>query len=346
MKASARIDSVELPIIPTIAAMVRDNPGCISLGQGVVSYGPPPEDVARLPALMADLPLHKYQAVGGLPALCDALSDKLARVNRIDVSQGFRIMVTAGSNMAFLNAVLAVGDPGDEFILPLPYYFNQEMAIRMCGCVPVAVTSRDDYQLDIDAIESAITKRTRAVVTVSPNNPTGVVYHPEDLMAINRLCKRYGLYHFSDEAYEYFTYDGAQHFSAASQADASEHSLSFYSFSKNYGMASWRVGYVVYPEHLHEAMNKVQDTNLICAPVVSQLLAIEVLKRPRQAIDEQVRRRVVTHHGHQPAEVAPRGLQPRVHLEQHARASDLVSVSQHRDRVEIDFAGISAGVEL
>ncbi|NCV24621.1 MAG: aminotransferase class I/II-fold pyridoxal phosphate-dependent enzyme, partial [Betaproteobacteria bacterium] len=290
VKASARIDSVELPIIPTIAAMVRDNPGCISLGQGVVSYGPPPEDVARLPALMADLPLHKYQAVGGLPALCDALSDKLARVNRIDVSQGFRIMVTAGSNMAFLNAVLAVGDPGDEFILPLPYYFNQEMAIRMCGCVPVAVTSRDDYQLDIDAIESAITKRTRAVVTVSPNNPTGVVYHPEDLMAINRLCKRYGLYHFSDEAYEYFTYDGAQHFSAASQADASEHSLSFYSFSKNYGMASWRVGYVVYPEHLHEAMNKVQDTNLICAPVVSQLLAIEVLKRPRQAIDEQVAR--------------------------------------------------------
>jgi len=289
-RASRRIDAVELPIIPTIAAMVRDNPGCISLGQGVVSYGPPADDVARLPALMADLQLNKYQAVTGLPALTDALARKLQEVNQFDVNRGYRIMVTAGSNMAFLNAVLAVGDPGDEFILPLPFYFNQEMAISMCDCVPVAVASRDDYQLDLAAIEAAITPKTRAIVTVSPNNPTGVVYHPEDLASINQLCKRYGIYHFSDEAYEYFTYDGAQHYSAASEVGANEHTLSFYSFSKNYGMASWRVGYVVYPEHLHEAMNKVQDTNLICAPVISQLLAIEVLKRPRSAIDEQVNR--------------------------------------------------------
>jgi aspartate/methionine/tyrosine aminotransferase len=289
-RASKRIEAVELPIIPTIAAMVRDHPGCISLGQGVVSYGPPADDVARLPALMADLQLNKYQAVSGLPALIDALAKKLQAVNRIDVAKGCRIMVTAGSNMAFLNAVLAVADPGDEFILPLPYYFNQEMAIRMCDAVPIAVPSLDDYQLDIEAIEAAISPKTRAVVTVSPNNPTGVVYRPEDLVRINQLCKRYGLYHFSDEAYEYFTYEDAKHYSAASAAGAQAHTLSFFSFSKNYGMASWRVGYVVYPDHLHEAMNKVQDTNLICAPVVSQLLALEVLNRPRALIDEQVNR--------------------------------------------------------
>ncbi|MFZ9379826.1 MAG: hypothetical protein ACO25E_13585, partial [Burkholderiaceae bacterium] len=80
-RASRRIEAVELPIIPTIAAMVRDNPGCISLGQGVVSYGPPADDVARLPALMADLQLNKYQAVTGLPALTDALARKLQEVN-------------------------------------------------------------------------------------------------------------------------------------------------------------------------------------------------------------------------------------------------------------------------
>ena len=287
--ASTRIESVELPIIPTIAAMVRENPGCISLGQGVVSYGPPPELIARLPAMMDDLQLHKYQAVSGLPALTEALAIKLKEVNGIDLSQS-RIMVTAGSNMAFLNAVLAVADPGDEFILPLPYYFNQEMAIRMANGKPVAVRSQPDYQLDLFAIEAAITPRTRAIVTVSPNNPTGVVYPKEDLLRINQLCKRFGIYHFSDEAYEYFTYEGAAHYSAASDAMAQDHTLSFYSFSKNYGMASWRVGYVVYPDHLHQAMNKVQDTNLICAPVVSQLLAIEVLKRPRKLIDEQIDR--------------------------------------------------------
>jgi aspartate/methionine/tyrosine aminotransferase len=190
-------------------------------------------------------------------------------------------MVTAGSNMAFLNSVLAVADPGDEFILPTPFYFNQEMAIRMCGCEPVLVPTRSDWSLDVDALAAAITPRTRAIVTVSPNNPTGAVYSEADLRAVNALCARAGIYHFSDEAYEYFTFDGAKHFSPGSIPGAHEHTLSFYSFSKNFGMASWRVGYVVFPSALAEAMDKVQDTNLICASVPSQLLALEALRLGR-----------------------------------------------------------------
>ena len=197
-------------------------------------------------------------------------------------------MVTAGSNSAFLTAVLAVSDPGDEFILPTPYYFNQEMALRMCGCTPVLVPTREDWQLDVDAIAAAITPRTRAIVTVSPNNPTGAVYHERDLRRVNALCAEHGLYHFSDEAYEYFCYGGARHFSPGSIPGAQAHTLGFFSFSKNYGMASWRVGYVVYPQALDEAMHKVQDTNLICAPVVSQLLALEALKRGRAIVAPRV----------------------------------------------------------
>jgi len=279
---------VDTPIIPTIAAMVRDNPGCISLGQGVVSYGPPHDAVAALPALMADSQLHRYQPVVGMPALIEAITGKLRTVNRVEVSAASRLMVTAGSNMAFLQAVLAVSEPGDEFILPLPYYFNQEMAIRTCGCVPVTVQCKPDFQLDVEAIAAAITARTRAVVTVSPNNPTGAVYRPEDLSAVNALCRAHRLYHFSDEAYECFTYAGARHFSPASLPGAEDYSLSFYSFSKHYGMASWRVGYLQYPAHLHQAMHKVQDTNLICAPVISQLLACEILRRPAPWIDARV----------------------------------------------------------
>lgn len=286
--ASDRIEHVDTPIIPTIAAMVRANPGTISLGQGVVSYGPPLEAVAALPALMSDPALNKYQAVTGIAPLVQAIAGKLRSENGYDVGGHAEIMVTAGSNSAFLTAVLAVADPGDEFILPTPYYFNQEMAIRMCDCRPVCVPTREDWQLDVGAIERAITPRTRAIVTLSPNNPTGAVYREEDLRAVSALAAERGLYHFSDEAYEYFTYGQARHFSPASIEGAQAHTLSFYSFSKNYGMASWRVGYVVYPIGLSEAMNKVQDTNLICAPVVSQLLAIEALKMGRGIIAPRI----------------------------------------------------------
>jgi len=285
---SHRIDRVDLPIIPTIAAMVRANPGTISLGQGVVSYGPPADAIAALPGLMDDPLLHRYQAVTGWAPLVDALAAKLRDENGIAVAGHSGIMVTAGSNMAFLNAVIALADPGDEFILQVPYYFNHEMAIRMCGCTPVMVRTRDDWQLDVDAIARAIGPRTRAIVTISPNNPTGAVYTEADLRRVNALCAEHGLYHFSDEAYERFTYDGARHFSPGSIPGAHAHTLSFFSFSKNYGMASWRTGYVVYPLDLSEAMNKVQDTNLICAPVVSQQLALAALGKGPEVVDARV----------------------------------------------------------
>ena len=285
---SHRIASVDTPVMPAIAALVRDNPGTISLGQGVVNYGPPSEAIAALPGLMVDVALNKYQAIIGYPALINALTQKLADENNIHCGPDSVVMVTAGSNMAFLNCLLAVGDPGDEFILPSPYYFNQEMAIRMVGCVPVPVPVNEDWSLDVEALAAAVTPRTRAIVTVSPNNPTGAVYSKESLTAVNALCAAKNIYHFSDEAYEYFTYDGAEHFSPASLPGAQRHTISFYSMSKNYGMASWRIGYVVFPADLLDAMNKVQDTNLICAPVASQMLALEVLKYGRAWVQPKI----------------------------------------------------------
>lgn len=285
---SDRLAGVDTPVMPAIAALVRDNPGTISLGQGVVNYGPPPEALSALPGLMGDVALNKYQAIIGHPALINALTQKLVDENNIQCGSDSVVMVTAGSNMAFLNCLLAVGDPGDEFILPSPYYFNQEMAIRMVGCVPVSVPVNEDWSLNVEALAAAVTPRTRAIVTVSPNNPTGAVYSKESLTAINGLCATKNIYHFSDEAYEYFTYDGAEHFSPASLPGAQRHTISFYSMSKNYGMASWRIGYVVFPADLLDAMNKVQDTNLICAPVASQMLALEVLKFGRAWVQPKI----------------------------------------------------------
>ncbi|MFN7658370.1 MAG: aminotransferase class I/II-fold pyridoxal phosphate-dependent enzyme, partial [Dolichospermum sp.] len=107
------------------------------------------------------------------------------------------------SNMGFINAILAITSPGDEIILNTPYYFNHEMAIKMAGCHPILVPTDTDYGLIPPAIAAAITEKTRAVVTVSPNNPTGVVYSEMALRQVNQICREKGIYHISDEAYEY-----------------------------------------------------------------------------------------------------------------------------------------------
>jgi aspartate/methionine/tyrosine aminotransferase len=133
-------------------------------------------------------------------------------------------------------------------------------------------------QLDLDAIRRAMSPRTRAVVTVSPNNPTGVVYPEAPLRAVNALCREHGVFHIHDEAYEYFTYEDTPHFSPGSIDGAAAHTISLYSLSKAYGMASWRIGYMVIPEILWEAVNKIQDTLLICAPAVSQQAALAAVR--------------------------------------------------------------------
>jgi aspartate/methionine/tyrosine aminotransferase len=275
---AARMLAVQSPVIPVVAELIRSCPGTISLGQGVVHYGPPPESIEALQAFLADPENNKYKLVDGIAPLLDAIRAKLAAENRIAVGQGNRVLVTAGGNMGFMNAVLAIGDPGDEIILQTPYYFNHEMAVTMASCKPVLVATDQDYQLRPDAIRAAITPRTRAVVTISPNNPTGAVYSESSLREVNRICGERGIYHIHDEAYENFVYDGAEHFSPASIPESAGHTISLFSFSKAYGFASWRIGYMVIPEDLLTAVKKIQDTLLICAPVISQFAAVGALK--------------------------------------------------------------------
>ncbi len=285
--------AVQSPIIPVVGDLIRQHPGTISLGQGVVHYGPPPEAIAGIQKFLATPHHHKYQAVQGLPELLDAIRSKLARDNGIAMCDDQRVIVTAGGNMAFLNAVTAIADPGDEIIVQRPFYFNHEMAITMVNAVPVSVDTDGQYQLRPDAIAEAITDRTRAVVTISPNNPTGAVYSEAALRQVNELCRRHGIYHICDEAYEYFTYprDGQSepvpHFAAGSIPGADQHTISIFSLSKSYGFASWRMGYMVIPEHLETAIKKIQDTNLICPPVICQHAAVGALESEMRQDNER-----------------------------------------------------------
>jgi aspartate/methionine/tyrosine aminotransferase len=285
VRSVTRMDGVQAPIIPVVGDIIRQVPGTISLGQGIVHYGPPPAAVEAVRAALTDPVIHEYAGGSGHPALVKCIAAKLAAENGIDVARGSDIMVTAGANMAFMHAVLAISEPGDEIVLPVPYYFNHEMAIQMAGCRAVAVPTDAKYQLDVDALSRAVTDRTRAIVTISPNNPSGAVFPEALLREVNGLCRDRGLFHISDETYEYFTYGSAHHVSPASFAGAAAHTISVFSLSKAYGMAGWRIGYAVYPRELTSAMLKIQDTILICPTAVAERAALAALEVGRAYCD-------------------------------------------------------------
>ena len=275
------MDAIQSPLIPVVGELIAQNPNTISLGQGVVYYPPPPEAIEFVSKFWQEANNHKYKSVQGIPPLLEAITKKLQTDNNCHVDDEQCIFVTAGSNMGFINTIFAITEPHDEIILLTPYYFNHEMAIKMANCKPVLVSTDEQYQLDVEAIAGAITPKTKAIVTISPNNPTGVVYPEASLRAVNKLCQENNLYHISDEAYEYFTYDGTPHFSPCTIENSSNHTISLFSLSKAYGFASWRIGYQLLPSHLLMRMKKVQDTVLICPPVISQYAALGALQAGR-----------------------------------------------------------------
>ena len=289
VRFQTRMDAVQAPIVPVVGALIRQTPGTISLGQGVVHYGPPQAAIDAVRDALTDASTHEYQDGAGLPALQERLAEKLRAENGIDLTRGTRLMVTAGANMAFVHAVLAITAPGDEIILNVPFYFNHEMAVQMADCTAVRVATDDRYQPRLDALRAAITDRTRAIVTVTPNNPSGAVFSEEAVRAVNALCRDRGIYHIADEVYEYFTYGAARHVSAGSLPDADGHTIAMYSLSKAYGFAGWRIGYMTYPEHLADPIAKIQDTILVCPPVASQVAAIAALDAGRAYSEPHVR---------------------------------------------------------
>jgi aspartate/methionine/tyrosine aminotransferase len=270
------MEGVQPPVIPGLAALMRQRPDCLSLAQGMVHWGPPPAVAAAVAeALLNDAAgLHRYGPMAGEPELLEAVRRQLAVRRGLDLD-GSALLVTAGSNMAFHAIARVLCDPGDEVIVPLPWYFNHAMAIQLAGATPVPVAA--GLIPDPDRLAAAIRPCTRAIVTVSPNNPSGVVTPPAVLTAINRLCAERGLLHISDEAYADFVHGPVPHHSPGSATGAAAHTVSLFSLSKSHGMAGWRVGFAAVPEALLEPLAKVQDTVLICPPQLSQRAALTAL---------------------------------------------------------------------
>jgi aspartate/methionine/tyrosine aminotransferase len=271
-----RLSWVQPPVIPVMGELIAQTPGTISLGQGMVSWGPPAQVRAAAAASLADPgeSLDRYGPVAGNPELRQALKQWLQTEHQLDLTSS-ELVITAGSNMAFNALVQVLCDPGDELILPVPYYFNHEMAIRLAGGIPVAVQA--GVIPDPQQLAAAITPRTRAIVTISPNNPSGAVVPLDVLQAINRLCADRGLLHISDEAYALFGHDSAALWSPGSAPGSGAHTVTLGSLSKSHGMAGWRIGWAVVPPALMADLAKVQDTILIHPPHLNQRAALAAL---------------------------------------------------------------------
>ena len=271
----------------------------ISLGQSVPFFGPPPEMVEAVrDALDSFGPrLHTYGPDAGIPELREALARKLADFNGVEVDPDGQLLVTPGSNQAFMVTMMTILEPGDEVAIASPYYFNHHMAIELCGGVvrEIPLSEENGFQMTLEDVESVMSPRTKAVVIISPNNPTGTVYDPDQIATIASSLTERGIYVITDDAYEVFCYDGARHVNPMAAVEPSGLLVTLGSLSKTLGMTGWRIGYIAAsPELIRQAL-KVQDATAICAPIIAQVAATAALEHmpayPQSMIGELNERR-------------------------------------------------------
>lgn len=273
----SRIRAIELPPFDPLnlrAAELRAaGHDVISLGQALPFYGPPPSALAAARAALATHEVNIYSTDPGMPALRSALADRL-RPFGITASAD-DIMITAGANHAFTLALTTLVDPGDEVVLPAPYFTNHQMAVAALGAMPIEapVTDRVTFSVRWADIEPHLGRRTRAVVLCIPSNPAGAVLDPaEGRRIVDELARR-DIVVLSDETYMQFVY-GGDHWSAASAPEWRRNVVVVGTFSKSFGMMGWRVGFLVADASVCAQAVKIQDAMIICAPVISQMAAL------------------------------------------------------------------------
>ena len=247
----------------------------IDVAQAVPGYPPPKALTEHLARLVADEGSHRYTEIEGLPALRQALARHMSGFYGADIAPD-AVAITAGCNQAYCLAMQILAGPGDEVLLPQPAYFNHQMWLDGLGVKAVHLPFRADRQGVPDPDEAArlIGPRTRAIVLVTPNNPTGAVYPPETLRRFYDLARSRRIALVLDETYkDFLPGDGAPHDLFADPAWA-ETVVHLYSFSKVYCLTGYRVGAVVCGPTVRDALEKVTDCVQICAPRLGQEAAL------------------------------------------------------------------------
>ncbi len=283
-----RVRTLEVGRAGILMDMLRQRPDGIGLGRGDPDLPTPAHILAAGHDALAK-GLTKYTPLRGLPELRQAVADKLRRDNGLEADPETEIVITTGTQEAVFVALCALLDTGDEILLADPYYNSYATMLHYLDATLVAVPTSpaDSFQIDPDEFEKRITPRTKAIVLLTPNNPTGTVYPQDRLEGIARVAERHGLYVISDELYEALVFEGRP-FSIASMTGMRDRTITINGFSKAYSMTGWRVGYLAGPRATVEVLVTLRHTLTICAPSMSQHAAVAALRGPQDCLGERL----------------------------------------------------------
>jgi aspartate aminotransferase len=258
-------------------------------GEDIVNFGvgepdfDTPENIKEAAVKALRDGFTKYTPVGGILPLKDAIIEKFKADNGLEYSRE-EIIVSCGAKHSLYNIAQALFGPGDEVIIPSPYWVSYPAQVLLNDATPVFVKTFEDdsFMLRPEALEGAITDKTKALILNSPSNPTGLAYDRKAIEAIAEVAVRHGIYVISDEIYEKLLYDGAEHVSIASLSkEMKDKAVVVNGLSKSHAMTGWRIGYVGGPADVVKAMTKVQSQSTSNPTSIAQAAAVEALTGPQ-----------------------------------------------------------------
>lgn len=229
----------------------------------------------------------RYTATSGIPELKKAICEKLKNENSLEYKPS-NIIVSNGAKHSIFNALFAILNPGDEVIMPVPYWVSYPEFIKLSDGIPVPVETREDngFKFDLNDLEKALTHKTKAIILNSPSNPTGTAYNSEELRAIADWAVKNNIFVISDEIYEKLIYDGHKHVSIASFGeDIKRLTILVNGMSKAYAMTGWRIGYAAADEEIVKIMTNVQSHTTSNACSISQYASVEGLTGDQSVVE-------------------------------------------------------------
>ena len=260
----------------------------VGFGAGEPDFPTPPAIVAAAEAACAVPANHRYTPAGGLPELKQAIVDKTQRDSGLTLSAA-QVLVTNGGKQAVYEAFATLLDPGDEVLLPAPYWTTYPEAVRLAGGVPVDVVTPEDqgYRVTVEQLEAARTERTKVLLWCSPSNPTGAVASPAEVEAVGRWAVEHGIWVVADEIYEHLVYGAAQHVSMpVAVPELADTCVVVNGVAKTYAMTGWRVGWLVGPVDVVKAATNLQSHATSNVANVSQRAAVAALTGDLSAVAE------------------------------------------------------------
>ena len=290
MQLSKKAGNINPSITLSITAKANELKGqgvdVVSFGAGEPDFNTP-ENIIQAAIKAMHEGKTKYTPAGGLLELKQTICNKFKNDNNLEYKPN-QITISTGAKQCLANVFMAILNPEDEVLIPVPYWVSYPELVKLADGVPVFVeTSKENnYKYTISDLEKAITSKTKAVLINSPNNPTGTIYHEEELLEIANFAKEHNLFIISDEIYEKLIYDGEKHISiAALNEDAYERTVVINGVSKTYSMTGWRLGYVAASEKITKLMTSIQSHMTSNVNTIAQYATIEALNGPLEDLN-------------------------------------------------------------